>query len=372
MSFIFGWYSFKLKSYTAEDLAITDLDWGDTKFEVRQNVFHLFWLPFFSLGKVYAIRKEGKLYDPSPAIVMIMKAKEQVKTPWYAYLIPILLVVVPIVVGIYIFIAEAIMRHNSFNRNKEQYEISMLSLQKEMIKLTPNHYLKITNPALFGRYGRDGNFFLKVIDVNDTLYRFHLIDTKNIEDIPYPFKLYRLFEKNKSKLDTIRLTKNQLQKAICLDYALLDKRKPCGFPLLGDETPYVILKVENLDGPVIDGRINYNFWKTDRIQQFPYQERFTGFQKDRSWAISMELQNLGSSVDLIEIKNEEGQIKWIDSLPINFSYQYLGYKAITGATTIEPKDLKFKARLIFQDSLSRKHEYILAGEKSYFSITRKE
>ena len=82
MKIVFGWYSFLLKSYTAEELNIRE---ENVAVEVRQKCFHVFFIPFFSIGKMYSLRKGKELYQlPIEYIEKIQKVGK-IKTSWYAF-----------------------------------------------------------------------------------------------------------------------------------------------------------------------------------------------------------------------------------------------------------------------------------------------
>jgi hypothetical protein len=84
---LFGWYSFLLKAYMLEELGIkVDDPTQHMQVEVRQRCFHLFWVPFFSLGKIYAFRKDGKLYNLTPELEATLRKHTVHKTPWYTYI----------------------------------------------------------------------------------------------------------------------------------------------------------------------------------------------------------------------------------------------------------------------------------------------
>ncbi|NJN78773.1 MAG: hypothetical protein HC803_11010 [Saprospiraceae bacterium] len=76
MSVVFGWYSFKIKSFKADELNLDKEKWGDSKFEVHQEVFHLFWIPVLGVRKLYRLRKNGVLLElPTVAYPMIIAKK---------------------------------------------------------------------------------------------------------------------------------------------------------------------------------------------------------------------------------------------------------------------------------------------------------
>lgn len=92
MRIIFGWNSFLLKSITNTDLGIPENETSRFTIEIRQFYFHLFWIPFFGIGKRCLIRKDDELYPmPSEYQVLVDEIKQNVKTPWYTFTGPLLL-----------------------------------------------------------------------------------------------------------------------------------------------------------------------------------------------------------------------------------------------------------------------------------------
>lgn len=93
---VFGWYSWLISRYTAKELNLPEGDWDNVSFEVRQKCFHLFYIPFFSIGKMYVMRKDGNKYELTSEFEAYMRAAKPHNTPWYAYLglilIPICLI----------------------------------------------------------------------------------------------------------------------------------------------------------------------------------------------------------------------------------------------------------------------------------------
>lgn len=82
---IYGWYSFLIKCYSPAELNIRGENLDGITFEVRQKIFHLFWIPFFSLGKIYALRRGGNLYNLTDDYVALIKSRNDAKTPWYSF-----------------------------------------------------------------------------------------------------------------------------------------------------------------------------------------------------------------------------------------------------------------------------------------------
>lgn len=83
---VFGWYSWLIRYYTPQQLGLVDSSWDNIRFEVRQKCFHVCFIPFFSIGKMYVMRKEGQMYGVTPEFESHMRSVELHKTPWYSYL----------------------------------------------------------------------------------------------------------------------------------------------------------------------------------------------------------------------------------------------------------------------------------------------
>lgn len=363
MNIIFGQYSFKIKSVSPKELDIDQAEWEHSTFEIRQLVFHLFWLPFFSLGRKYVEKRKGKSYELPLYIINTIKLKEKVRTPWYAYFIPVALIVIILGTWLFITVAESIMRRNNYARDQQQYETTIVKVQQSIAELPTNAYLRLTS---MNRYKHDTIEFLKLIERKKDTYFFQKTGAKFPK---YSNETYSLFQ---FSMDTIKISKQNLNKMICLDYDSFRKRYQLGYDLFGDGQKYLIDAVGFFDGPMIDGAVDWNFWETLRPEKFQFRELFDGYKLDKAWIISLELQNFGMPAELVEIKNIDNQIKWMDSLPMKFkSYEYLKTNTIKGRTLNEPAELKFKSLLIFKDSLNKTYEYTIEGEKMMFSIHRK-
>lgn len=84
---LFGWYSFLIKSYMLEELGFPhDKANGTMRVEVRQKCFHLFWIPFFGIGKIYGLCADGELYNLPDDMEHIVRDRMHHKTPWYTFI----------------------------------------------------------------------------------------------------------------------------------------------------------------------------------------------------------------------------------------------------------------------------------------------
>lgn len=360
MTFVFGWYSFKLKSFTPKDLEINDDYWNNSTFEIRQKVFHIFWIPFFSIGKSYVEKKNGKKYDLPDNIISKIKQKTDVKTPWYSFLLLILALAIPLIVGIYIYIGESLLKHKNNKRDKELYNASITEIQKDLNEISLNAYVHITNTEKLNNK-EDGINFLKLVNIKGNSYEFQPL---KMHFPKYPNEKY-YFEKINQNTSVI-ITKEELQKAICKDYDMFKKQLPFGVSFFKDGK-YIITKIEYFDKPVITGEEDWRFWDIIRRTDFNYNRDF----RENGTEITLNFQNFGESAELLEIKNKFNNIKWIDSLPIKFNkYQYLEEIPIKAIYNDQTNAIKFESVFVFKDSLNNKYKYIVEGDKNYYKVRK--
>ncbi|WP_299681725.1 hypothetical protein [uncultured Dokdonia sp.] len=362
MSVVFGWYSFKVKSYSVDELELKKEEWGNVTFEVRQKVFHLFWLPFFPIGKSYALRKNGELYELPEYIISRIKGGDKIKTPWYSFFIPVVLIVGLTGFALFMSISKYYMNRERFKEREALYEVGLNEVQNNIENLLPGAYLRIKD--LKNLYNREITF-LKVVEKKDDAYGFLVVKTKT----PNYSQKKIYFEEVLS--DTITYTVKELKKAICADYELIEDREPYGFNFFGDNILYIIDRIEYFDSPIIYGGIERYFWRTDREEEFYYSSSQRGGRDNRSWLLTFDLQNFGAPANLVKIENISHDIEWIDSLPMRFnSYEYEKDIPIQGMTKTDLSDTIFKSRLTFRDSLDKEYDFVIEADRFHFKITR--
>ncbi len=86
---VFGHNNFKIKSTNSHELGLpSDAGFDGYQFEVRQRYAHLFWIPFFPIGKIYVMKIPGssEMYEMPESIRALVEAKlGKVRTPWYSF-----------------------------------------------------------------------------------------------------------------------------------------------------------------------------------------------------------------------------------------------------------------------------------------------
>ncbi len=92
---VFGWNSILLLKILAHEAGFAQPNENvDYHIEIRQKYFHLMWIPFFPIGKMYALRQhaDNELYNLTPeALTALQQRFVAPKAPWYTYSLFILI-----------------------------------------------------------------------------------------------------------------------------------------------------------------------------------------------------------------------------------------------------------------------------------------
>lgn len=145
---VYGWYSFKLKTIQQYDVQL-DLAWNGGHIEVRQKVFHLFWIPFFPIGKMWLFNGPGgQHYLHDGIIYQIRQQGLRVRTPWYSFALLILIGLglgAAAINGIYEQQQYKKYREESFRKNTENWKARLAAL-------APGQILSMEGDYAEGRY----------------------------------------------------------------------------------------------------------------------------------------------------------------------------------------------------------------------------
>jgi hypothetical protein len=342
MSIVFGWYSFIIKSFTPKDLNIEGEDHGNISFEVRQKCFHLFWIPFFGLGKIYGLRKNGELFQLPEDVIAKIKSLKRIRTPWYTFSLPILLLAGYIGYQI----DEKYSQYKGYVYNKEKFEVNLASIEKEISRLSPDHYIKIKEAD---DWYSQGNCYLKVNGISDSSIRFTVINMHIPYYEVYPYLVKKHYQANFDTMRTVTISYANLKKAVCKDFDIYSEHKVNGETLLSGDKKYVIEKIDFIKGPSIKATSTGGY----------YNKNFT-----------LSFVNDGEPAELLEINNLEGSIQWSNKLPMmvnprESSFSYLNLNA-------ENSDFSssYKFELVFRDSLDNKYKYLVEGFKFDNKVSR--
>lgn len=102
MTILFGWNRFRLKSFTFQELNLPELEqFPNATFQVAQSYFHLFYIPVFPMGKRYDLVMDKQLYHVPPSLMKMVDPEQiKVRGKWYAWSLPILILLIMGVVKI--------------------------------------------------------------------------------------------------------------------------------------------------------------------------------------------------------------------------------------------------------------------------------
>jgi hypothetical protein len=229
---VFGHNSFLLHGCKPSELGMPlEID-QQYRIERRQRYVHLFWIPTFGIGKIWAMRdlKSDQLYQPNAAILQILNSlpiKE--KTPWYTFALPLLALLVAIVAPIYIKIDDyaSAKRHEAYTAEKNE------AIKNAIESPSKYQYFEL----------RDADYnksFLKVVGSDRNSLRC-LIVTGDYRDPDF----LDAFARNKGILDTVVVDKQKLLKSISED------NLSNGVAALPDERPRVIVGKYEYDAAIL-------------------------------------------------------------------------------------------------------------------------
>lgn len=154
---VYGWNSFEIYTCRPSEIGLPE-DWNNQYIiQRRQKYAHLFWIPFFGIGKIWVLKgRDGNMYEPSIDLHRHLNSLPIApKTPWYTFIGPILLLA-----GLIIFtISEKV---NSAMSRKRYEESTKLAYQQDLSKIQEakeGYYYKLTD--------KESNYYyLKVISAN--------------------------------------------------------------------------------------------------------------------------------------------------------------------------------------------------------------
>ncbi len=328
MRIVFGVRSFKLKSYSLKELGLSEKEVDNITIERRQKYFHLYWIPFFATGKMWAIRKEDKLYDLPSEYEAVLAAKEiKHKTPFYAFAFPLLAVV-----GLIVYLLGIqIDNYTSKKRAQERFNVELANLNE-----------KIAAPMLNDFYELDGiknysaDTYVKVHAVKGDSIQLHYIETKTSwYSSSGSGELAAYFSDTPDMSNLAWVTKSQLKKCIQESYGDYSF-KGNYLPITEDSINYRLVKIYHFKGPDLVDRGEGNM---------------------ANGLITITLINKGLSTTITEIKNIESNVKWSTVLPLKASANQKF--TITGSYEELPL---YNIKIICNEADSITYKYELKGK----------
>ena len=329
MRIAFGWYSFRIKAYKPSELGLQTAEYQSASIEVRQRCFHLFFIPVFGIGKIYSLRKDGRLYELPQELIEKVQKKGKLGTPFYTYAFPILAALFFVSYLIY----GQLMNLKNKNLREKEYDLFLNQVQREINRLSTDHYIKIVD---FKNYGETDELYLKVEKISGDSLKLFVINVEEENDLfmPSVSLLPQFYNKNKGKLDSIAITKTDLLNAVCRDDNEFYDKTAVGENLLNDSHHYVIESIESLKGPIL------------RVESSGAVDKIT-------------IKNYGSAIKLLEIQQIDNHLSSPDQLPLLIGSPGIFYLTVNNYSD----DFHYRSKLIFQDSLNNKYSYFISGKE---------
>ena len=338
MSVVFGWNSFKVRSFTLSDIGIIKQEEPGLQFEVRQAYFHLFWIPFFGLGKRWVVRKGGKMYEmPGEIKALAQKSLTRVGTPWYTFAGPLLLLTAGIVYSAVTSYEDAQRHKWSVNHYKESTDALTAKLQH----LTTNDFITIENRS----HPSNHISYLKVEDIKGD----DIMVTQVESDNPEPMKVEKEYTKHASTLPSVKVSLQKLLKAFPkdLDSMLGDAADRATANLLNDDTRYIVKDVVRHFRPIV---------KVSFVSFF-----------DKG--INIRCHNEGWPATITEMKNVVGNIDWSEIINTEFPSE----SGRSSMYTLDGKNHKYgvpyKFVMTLKDSTGHLYKYEIDGKGNNTDIT---
>jgi hypothetical protein len=348
MRIVFGINSFKAHTFTPEELGIPNESKVDLKFEVRQKYFHLFWIPTFGIGKDYILHKDGGAYELPSHYVEHIKNTGKVKTPWYTFALPLL-----VLLGVLGYWANEEYQKFSYNSYADtELAAKVQILEKEITKLDTTQYLllEIVNND---RYSSKKYVMAKINGSKGDQLKVSVVNLDNqLSSDLLPIAVYKAYDKSVDRKDFL-ISKKDLIAAIGRDRDSLQNSLYSGVALLGSSDKYLLEEIEYFNQPVI---------------------RMTGSGGYNSQSISMNVACVGTSATLVEIKNIAGEMKWVTELPLKLqtdSTLLFGTSNYIKAENYKDGD-PYKFMLVVTDTLGKRYKFSVEGESLTNTTTRIE
>ncbi len=84
---VYGWSSFKIHSAPIHQYPFGQNFAPGIEVEIRQKYAHIFWIPFFSIGKMWALKQNGQMFEMSNDVKQaLIQYGVKTKTPWYSFI----------------------------------------------------------------------------------------------------------------------------------------------------------------------------------------------------------------------------------------------------------------------------------------------
>ena len=297
MSIVFGWNSFKVRSFTLSEIGIMKQPEPGLQFEVRQAYFHLFWIPMFGLGKRWVVRKGDETYEmPGDIKALAKKSLTGIRMPWYTCAGPIALVATGIVTSAVLYYQD-VQSHKKWAQEVKEHATELTT---KLQHLTTSDFITIED-KLAG-YGQGKDVYLKVEDIQGDTIMVTKIKTGKGDAM----EVENEYTKHAGTLPSVKVSHKQLLAAYSRELEggyILEHLHAVN--LLNDDKKYIVKDVVRHYRPIVKVS-SANFYKDE---------------------ISIPCHNEGWPATITDIKNLEGNIDWSELINKKFPNTLAGKNA---------------------------------------------
>lgn len=330
MSIIFGWNEFRVKSIKPEEAGIYRKDIPpDLTFEGRLKYFHLFFIPFFGLGKRWIMRRGAEMFQmPADFQDAIHGYGIRIPTPWYTFLGPILIVLGGFGFQLY----QDLQEKKKDARSKEYQDKYAAILKYHLTHINSDALIQISE-----KRSRE-EACLKVQEVRgDTLICLKFPGPKNMSNPDDAAWAAARYVKDKPKQEEVIVSKAALEQAFTGAWERYGP-KIQGVDLFGDSLKWQVHSISFPFSP------NLLWGASSGASTRAGKTRF-----------NLEIRDYGEDCELIDIQTVEGSAVWDkSSLPqkVTSSHSFR-----VNGENYSPQTRALKFRLVVKDSTSKVHTF---------------
>jgi hypothetical protein len=237
MAIVYGWNTFKVREFSLEEVGIYKKAEPGVTLEVRQAYFHLFWIPMFSLGKRWVVRKGGKSYEmPADIKTLAQKTLTNIRTPWYTYAGPL-----AIVLSLVIFVAVVQFEENQNNkRQAAELRKHNEELKYRLQHLTTKDFVTVQEKT---KDYNNGTIYWKVEEINGDVVTVTPVEILSGN----PMLIEDEYNRHSQTLPSVKLSYKAMLSAVEQEVGLLN-----------NEYTHQVKDVVRHFGPIIkDGHTGY-------------------------------------------------------------------------------------------------------------------
>jgi hypothetical protein len=145
---VYGWSSFKIHSAPIHQYPFGQNFAPGIEVEIRQKYAHIFWIPFFSIGKIWALKQNGQMFEMSNDVKQaLIQYGVKTKTPWYSFIGLIL-----VGAGLLIALISGMVSQHKRQSDFEQFQQEMAAYPEEEKLQTPqaerSKYMEFTDAQI--------------------------------------------------------------------------------------------------------------------------------------------------------------------------------------------------------------------------------